>query len=309
MNSKNDMNTSSKKGELSDQEKTLGLFALEAQRRSHAPQLSEKTLQDYYAGRLSEEECDSVFEYLDSHPEAYEQWEAYALKYKQESEKKEANATSFFIDRLNNLSKMWFGRQSFSYALALGLVGVLIMLGQWPKLTVQDIRDDLNSDYVQVKGYDLENALSSLEWPWEERDSIQGFSPLTPSSPESIAFAAGLVHGKAMLSRGLSGQHFETSEEASYQVLGQWNVMLWAVARSKHDLGSEFWRKQHDLAQSFVTLISSSDHSDMARRHLEKMAVISEKLIQTPDNPRALLEAERELSRFRQALSPKETQE
>lgn len=147
-------------------------------------------------------------------------------------------------------------------------------------------------------------ATSPLVLPWEQPRATFGFSTATGNeSRGSIAFAKGLLRARERLNSE-HGAAASSSTPASYFALGEWNALLWSVARAEQPAPTEFWRVQQALAGEFTAKSYASDENSVILSHLNNVRGLLEPLAKGENSLRTQRLLADELLSFRERFAP-----
>jgi hypothetical protein len=278
------------------QERLMASLALGVQRRepeASAWRPDPNQWQAFLDGRLALEDQEAVMAYLDTHPDAYEQWLAHARP-------EPTTRTPTLLQRLGEWVTVR-GRLLPAAALAVVALLSLGLLLQSPA----GVDTELDRVYVRVAAL----GLSAGSAPDLLQDPAFGFAGSGVQSHTLQAFIQGIGAGRRQLEETLgasakSGEQQGESRWPEYYRLGRWYYLTWFVARTGLTPQERFWGGQERILERIrAALPLARDEAALpVSRQLDGIAGLLGRLEGSPDDARARRDLRRELESLWQLM-------
>jgi hypothetical protein len=296
------MSVSMGKPELNNEHRFMALLALTSQ------QLPEvRPADNSQGGGMNSESSKAAtsFEQLDADPAALESFlrRHAATPRPARRESRYASAFETFTASLADL----FAPRAVRYvaAVSVAAVAALLITQTVQRSEMPSLRAGVEHSYAAAQFDSARSPLSALVLPWERPPSSVGFSPgIATGSRASVEFAQGLVDGRQRLMASGGAVQGSSANDSVYALLGEWNVVLWAIGESGQAQSAEWWRSQLQVSDAFAAHAYDDAAAERITAHLATVRGILMALSNGENparNARALAD---ELLLFREQFAP-----
>ena len=224
----------------------LGLLANQTTTTATTSCPSDTQLGNFIDGQLSQAKNQHVLNHLRECESCFETWE---ISTSTLDELPEVVQHSHTKTKNNPIQRTWHSINQWLHSWQPPVMGLalslLLMVLIVPKYFLSAGQTAIYS-YLLPHQSGVDKVLSQHALLTHEQQTPLGFTPLAETSPQRLAFIAGIDIGKKRLHQQTVNN---ASDLANYQQLGEWCLLLWTVSRLPTDVDNEFWRQQQQTGQ------------------------------------------------------------
>ena len=298
-------------------DRLIALIGLTSQERKQtAVGISQEKLQQFYAGKLSEQESEKVFAYLDQNPDAMEQWMSQAAP-------QSRGIAGRLLSGFSSLLQMpGFKPVGLGASVAAAMVVGLVWFSSAPVEHSSEITGqqhalaeapalDAEVEFLVAAIHDHRPSTVDIALPWEQQG--QGYRGFSPARDQRLAedFGLGLKVAKMQLQdKSISAEPaiaklVAKGHSDTYLSVGRWNYTLSHALLSELAIPTSFWDKQIDTVMGLSQALDPQNEDDLlVIKSLEMLQPALSEIASNPESKRTRSKLVKQLVLQRLSLSP-----